>query len=157
MRNSLPGRRTRILVVLTALLVVLGSLMATPASAALTSREKKLAALVNKARVNHKRGKLQVSAKLSMLAHKHSSAMAAKDEPLLHSTSNQLLSYMGTVNCVARIGENVGTNYTVPAMHKAFMDSPGHRENILETYWTKVGVGVKKVDGMLWVTELFCV
>jgi uncharacterized protein YkwD len=40
--------------------------------------------------------------------------------------------------------------------HQAFMNSPGHRANILDRRFDRVGVGVyRDGTGQLWVTELF--
>ena len=40
--------------------------------------------------------------------------------------------------------------------HRALMDSPGHRANILEKRFTKIGVGVyHNANGEFWVTEMF--
>jgi uncharacterized protein YkwD len=150
-------RPLRFLALVLAGSIVLGTVQAQPASAALTDKEKKLVSLVNKARTNRGKSKLQVNAKLSELARKHSNVMVNQNNAVKHSTNKQLLSYMNKANCVARIGENVGAASTVPQMHQAFMNSPGHKQNILESYWKKVGVGIKKSDGRLWTTELFCV
>jgi uncharacterized protein YkwD len=157
--TTLTDRRRplRLLAVVLAGTIVLGAVQAQPATAELRDSEKKIASLINKARTQRGRSKLQVSAKLSELARKHSNAMANQNDPVKHSTTNQLLTYMKKSNCVARIGENVGAASTALEMHQAFMKSPGHKENILETYWKKVGVGVKKSGGRLWTTELFCV
>jgi uncharacterized protein YkwD len=157
--TTLTDRRRplRLLAVVLAGTIVFGAIQAQPATAALTDSEKKIASLINKARTQRGRGKLQVSATLSELARKHSNAMVNQNDPVKHSTTNQLLTYMDKANCAARIGENVGAASTALDMHQAFMKSPGHKENILATYWKKVGVGVKKSGGRVWTTELFCV
>ena len=53
-------------------------------------------------------------------------------------------------------GENVGYGPSTSAIHAAFMASPPHRANILNTRYTQVGVGVV-VDGggVTWVAEVF--
>lgn len=40
-------------------------------------------------------------------------------------------------------------------MHKAFMNSTGHRENILKKRATHVAIGVYKADGKVWVVQRF--
>lgn len=55
-------------------------------------------------------------------------------------------------------GENVG--WTQPAdaarLHSAFMSSPGHRANIMNSQFTHVGIGwMVDVNGRSWVTEVF--
>lgn len=47
-----------------------------------------------------------------------------------------------------------GTSGTVESLHQAFMNSSGHRANILGDF-TRVGVGVTVADGKMWVTEDF--
>lgn len=62
------------------------------------------------------------------------------------------------VNAVApdwqRAGENVGQGYDVPGLHQAFMNSPGHRANVLGDF-NYVGLGVVHANGFTWVAEVF--
>jgi uncharacterized protein YkwD len=52
-------------------------------------------------------------------------------------------------------GENVGVGATVASLHKAFMNSPEHRANILGNF-NYVGIGTSiQPDGTLWVTVDF--
>jgi hypothetical protein len=54
-----------------------------------------------------------------------------------------------------RLGENVGFSSTVDQVHTAYMNSPGHRANILGDY-NRVGVGaVRDANGRLWTTVVF--
>jgi uncharacterized protein YkwD len=53
-----------------------------------------------------------------------------------------------------RAGENVGYGSDVDALHRAFLNSPAHFDNVVGD-WTKVGVGVVIVDGTMWVTFNF--
>jgi hypothetical protein len=54
------------------------------------------------------------------------------------------------------VGENVGEGSSVSGIHSAFMGSSGHRENILSTSFTEVGIGTAhSSDGQLWVSEVF--
>lgn len=54
-----------------------------------------------------------------------------------------------------RLGENVGSSGTVDQVHVAYMNSPGHRANILGAY-NRAGVGaVRGSDGRLWTTVVF--
>jgi uncharacterized protein YkwD len=63
---------------------------------------------------------------------------------------------LGSVTSVWQaLGENVGMGIDLNAMHDAFMNSPGHRANILGDY-NYVGVGVKTdASGVSWVTVVF--
>ena len=62
----------------------------------------------------------------------------------------------------AIVGENIfycsvtSDTYNADFAHRSLMDSPGHRANILEPRFTKVGVGVyRDSSGRFWVTEMF--
>ena len=53
------------------------------------------------------------------------------------------------------LGENVGMGPSMSLLHKAFMDSPGHRANILGD-WSHIGISVKSADsGQLFITVIF--
>lgn len=63
----------------------------------------------------------------------------------------------------ARLGENVGVAHPgggevaesiVNRLHKAFMNSPGHRANVLGDY-TQIGLGAVWSNGSLWITVVF--
>lgn len=55
----------------------------------------------------------------------------------------------------SRIGENVGRGGSADSLHQAFMNSPGHRDNVLGDY-THVGIGPQRSDsGTLFVTFVF--
>lgn len=54
-----------------------------------------------------------------------------------------------------KLGENVGYGGTVSGLHLAFMNSPGHRANILDPAYTHVGVGVVVEGSRIWVAEVF--
>ncbi|MFN2614324.1 MAG: CAP domain-containing protein, partial [Actinomycetota bacterium] len=54
------------------------------------------------------------------------------------------------------VGENVGVGPDVATLHQAFIDSPEHRDNILERSYNQIGVGVAYgADGNIYVTEDF--
>ncbi len=54
-----------------------------------------------------------------------------------------------------RAGENVAVNYNAEGAHLAFMHSPGHRANILNTSYDEVGVAVVNDGDLLYVVEDF--
>jgi uncharacterized protein YkwD len=55
-----------------------------------------------------------------------------------------------------RSGENVGYNTDFEDLHRAWMASPGHRENILNPNYTVVGIGVaQNEDGLYYATQDF--
>jgi hypothetical protein len=53
------------------------------------------------------------------------------------------------------VGENVGRGGSELQVHNALMASPGHRENILHTAYTEVGIGIVARGGTVWVTQVF--
>lgn len=71
---------------------------------------------------------------------------------IFHSTSAQLSSV--TTGWLV-LGENVGKGGSASSLHRAFMESPSHKANILGDY-DQVGVGVGQDDGgKVYVTVLF--
>ena len=53
------------------------------------------------------------------------------------------------------VAENVGVGYSVKQLHDAFMGSTGHRNNILNPSYNRVGIGVVLSGGRIWVTVRF--
>lgn len=54
------------------------------------------------------------------------------------------------------LGENVGYGPTVIALHNAFMDSPGHRANVMKDTYNYAGVGVViDANSVIWVAVVF--
>lgn len=131
-------------------ILVAGGTVPSPAGAT-TDSEEKLFALVNQARENHDRRPLRLSQTLSRKAHRHSARMADEGTIFHHSCLSCLLSSWDW----DAIGENVGVGSTVRSVHRALMDSSSHRRNILSRAFTKVGVGVVRSGGRVWVTEIF--
>ena len=77
----------------------------------------------------------------------------AHTSPTLGSASEMLKNHG---YAFASVGENIAHHATVEKAQAAFMSSTGHRNNILGTQWTKVGVGVwKDAQGFVYVTQLF--
>ena len=52
-------------------------------------------------------------------------------------------------------GENIARSPSAGAAHEAFMESPGHRSNILSAGYTDVGIGVVRAGGKLYVCQIF--
>lgn len=93
---------------------------------------------------------LAVPGDLTAVAQRHSGRMAER-RSLYHNPN------LGSeVSGWRRVGENVGYGGDVAAVHRAFMDSPAHRDNVLDPAWTEVGAGtVTDSGGVLWVTVVF--
>ena len=104
---------------------------------------------VNAERVQRGLPRLQVASDLAKVARTHSVVMA--DKNLLHHNPRLATDVSGW----QRVSENVGRGRSVTSLHAAFMNSDGHRRNILDPQVTQIGVGVELRDGTVWVTKVF--
>jgi hypothetical protein len=137
-------------VVLAVAALVLALVPAAPEAAhADAGLEAEFVAAVNRERAAAGLPALQVAGDLVAVARRHSVRMA--DQTHLHHNPN----LAGDVSGWQKVGENVGRGPSVSAIHRAFMDSPGHRRNVLDGDWTQVGVGVEVRGSTIWVTEVF--
>lgn len=105
--------------------------------------------LINASRAAAGLAPLSVDGQLVSNARNHSAEMAAQGT-IFH---NAALASQITGNWVA-LGENVGVGPTVDDLHAAFMNSAGHRANILGDY-DRVGVGEVLSGSTIYVTEVF--
>ena len=54
------------------------------------------------------------------------------------------------------VGENIAYGYPTPeAVEDTWMNSPGHRANILNSGYTHIGVGAYNDNGTLYWTQVF--
>jgi uncharacterized protein YkwD len=107
--------------------------------------------LINETRTLYKRIGLRLNSRLSLVAQRHSARMAKLNR--LHHNPN-LVKDVGDMPWKI-LGENVGVGSTVNTLHKAFMNSPSHRANILRSAYRLVGIGVLSSGGRTWVTVVF--
>jgi uncharacterized protein YkwD len=148
-RTSRPGRWTTVVIVLSAAL----ALQAAPGfgTAPAAATEVSLASLIDQERASAGLGGLATADRLSDLARKHSAEMA----------DQQRLSHHSCLGCTLRgstwnvAGENVGAGSSIEAVHQEMMRSASHRDNVLRRAYDKVGVGIVRANGMVWVTEIF--
>ena len=124
--------------------------LAAPAANALSSNESCFFNAINAERTAVGRPKLTLMGDLTSNARAHSARMA-EDGTIYHNS--QLANQIGG-NWTA-LGENVGMGPTCDSIHDAFMASPGHKANILDTDYNQGGVGVVVKDGTIYVTEVF--
>ncbi|MDY7106597.1 MAG: CAP domain-containing protein [Actinomycetota bacterium] len=54
-----------------------------------------------------------------------------------------------------RLGENVGYGPSIERIHVAYLDSPTHRENVLNPVWTNCAVGVAHNGPYTFTVQLF--
>lgn len=129
-----------------------------------SSSEAELVALTNQARANAGLKALVVDSKLKSLARARSKDMIVRDyfshsiPPDGHSVFDEMSS---SGYCFKLAGENIGwNNYpddsATAAVHQAFMNSSGHRKNILGASWDVIGIGAYKgSDGKKMWTVIF--
>jgi uncharacterized protein YkwD len=149
--------------------IVQGSPNATRGNTAL---ELQIIQLVNSYRAAHGLGALAVNARLNVAADLHSRDMAAIGSRYGAATGMQHTLYGTTRPEVPdRLaaagydnwtysyawGENIAYGYTsASSVMTAWMNSPGHRANILSTSFTEIGVSARVgADGILYYTQNF--
>jgi hypothetical protein len=94
---------------------------------------------------------LQLDKGLRSHARDHTAEMIEAGE-IFHSSSDELKAAGG--KGWDKIGENVGRGQSPSSLHDAFMDSAGHKKNILGDY-NYVGIGTGSSNGYLYVTVVF--
>ena len=128
-----------------------------------SSSESQLVSLTNRARASAGLPSLKVDSTLTSVARWRSKDMITRNY-FSHSIPGygKVWDKLHAINyCYKVAGENIGWN-TYPddvataAIQDMFMDSPGHRANIMGTAWDHIGVGAYKgPDGKKMWTVLF--
>lgn len=142
------GNKKWLVVIMT---VVLSTIGIAAVAGADSGSEQGFLSAINSTRKANGLGPLSMDGSLQAHARKHTQDMIAAGE-IYHSTSAELKAAGGSG--WSRLGENVGRGGTVETLHKAFLDSSGHRKNILGDY-NFVGIGTDSKDGVLYVTVVF--
>ncbi len=142
-------------------------------SSGLTAEEQAFVELVNGERTRRGLCSLTVDPLLVRTARAHSREMCDRDYFDHHSPTPGLSTpmdrYLSSLNDIGAdtpdyllVGENIyycsisSDVYNVDYGHRALMNSPGHRANILEPRFQKIGLGVyRNAKGEFWVTEMF--
>ena len=122
------------------------------------AQEQKLLNLLNADRAANGLSALTLDPELSRIARIKSCDMKengyfAHTSPTYGNAAAMLTAFGYAYNGV---GENIAHHATVEKSEAAFMSSSGHRQNILGSQWTKVGIGVcVDNNGFVYVTQLF--
>lgn len=150
--HPVAARLNRLALALTTLALVLaalvtGAVTAQPAGA--TSTEDGVTSRLNGARTAHGLPALTTRGDLTEVARAQAGRMA-ESWTLFHNPN-----LTTDVTGWRYVGENVGYAPDTETVHAAFMGSPGHRANILDSDYTELGVGVVERDGRVWVVEVF--
>lgn len=140
-----------------ALTIACGMFAAVGNHAQRTVAEQYLSFSVNQERAAAGLPRLEWNGPLAYVAHQHAERMAAEN-----TMSHQLEGELGLVYRVGTTGtnfpllaENVGVGPSPLELHRALMDSPHHRENILDPKVNAVGIAAVFARGSLWVVEDF--
>lgn len=115
--------------------------------------------LTNRERtVRAERPRVRLDRQLSRIAKRHSRRMA--NQGVLHHNPN-LVRQVGDRRWSV-LGENVGVagqagsvRRTLRMLHHAFMQSRPHRRNIMYNRYRRIGVGLVRDNGRVWLTVVF--
>jgi len=151
--SPLTSRLDRVL--LACLLVLaLGVVAATPASAALPSAEQDFVTRINQERTSRSLKALTVCGGIVDVARAWSDKRATTSNRVGHNPSYTSQIPSGWTRAAENVAWGSGTSATVAVLHKSLMDSAGHRANILGDF-THIGVGVTVVSNQMYVTQNF--
>ncbi|MBU3179902.1 CAP domain-containing protein [Clostridium psychrophilum] len=130
-----------------------------PATTANNKLEKEVVTLVNKERAKQGLAPLKDNSQLSGVARTKSSDMA-KNNYFSHTSPTygspfDMMKQFGITYTAA--GENIAMGQqTAASVMTSWMNSPGHKANILSKDFTEIGVGVaKNSDGTIYWTQQF--
>lgn len=124
-----------------------------PAMASLDQSRWPMKRETNESRVGNGIRRVDLRDRMSELARRHSLRMARRGD--LFHTPNPASYYLQGKRW-STWGENVGyTSDGVERLQRLFMQSPGHRSNILNGRFRHVAIGTVRRDGVLWVTVFF--
>lgn len=109
--------------------------------------EQRMVELVNNERTKIGLSALRVEEKLVSIARKHSHDMFERRYFSHYSPEGQDVGFRAREGGIeyTLVGENLAYAPDVEMAHTGFMNSEGHRKNILDTAWTRIGIGV--IDG----------
>ena len=136
-------------VLLLTLLAAVTVPLASPAAAADGVAEAEFLSLINGERSRHGKAPLSVRGEVVPAARSWSDYMA-RQGAISHNPD--LVEQMPSD--WLRLGENVGVGGSVEGLHRAFMDSPGHRANVLGDF-NQAGIGVSYGPRGMFVTVDF--
>jgi hypothetical protein len=131
------------------LAVAVSSLFPAPAQADSAGDEASFVAKINELRGSKGLAPLQVNANLAAKARAWSTGMAAAGR-IWHSTLSD-----GITEDWRKLGENVGMGGSVDGLHRAFVNSPHHYENLVDPAFGFVGIGIVMNGDTIFVTEVF--
>ena len=138
-------RRSNAIRVIPALLLLAFALVpAAGATTNLSQGERSLLTAVNEVRAAHDLRPLQVDPTLVAAARAHSASLI-RDDVFTHGAFAARLARHGARG--PAFGENLawgtGSLASARSMVRSWLDSPGHRANLLRPGWTRIGIGLR--------------
>ena len=114
-------------------------------------RRDRMLQLLNQTRRSHGLALFRLNAELSHTAWQHSKRMAERNR-IFHT-----YDLYGAVRAYhpSTWGENVGMAGWLKRVRRCWMQSSAHRANILKGSFRRIGIGVVKARGGVWVTAIF--
>lgn len=129
----------------------------TPISSAVTADEAEMVALVNEARAANGLAALVIDPEMVAVARAHSADM--RDRDFFAHTNPAGTDPFDRMDAAGityrRAGENIALAGTVVRAHELLMDSDGHRRNILNADFGRMGIGIVESSRGLMITQLF--
>ena len=143
-RSNRTRRLVRVLALTLGLFVVAGA-----TTACNTPQQEQVGALINQTRRDHGRSQLGMNLQLTQKAQGWAQNLASRCT-LQHSNLASGITYNWRA-----LGENVGYGGSIGQVHTAYMNSSGHRANILDRRWTHMGTGVAYGCGRTFTVQVF--
>lgn len=140
-------RGTRVLRLAAATLLVL--LMGSTLTACQSSEQARVAQLVNQTRAQYGRSYLRDNLQLDQKAQAWAEYLASQNT-LKHSNLPSGISYQWR-----SLAENVGYGGSIEQVHQAYLNSAGHRANILDPRWNYMGTGVAWRGNRVFTVQVF--
>ena len=129
--------------------VVLTLLLSLSLTACRTSSQAQVASLVNQSRAAHGRGYLRDNWQLDRKAQSWANYLASIGR-LAHSNLASGITYRWRA-----LAENVGYGGSIGQVHNAYMNSPGHRANILDGRMNYLGTGAAWRGSKVFTVHVF--
>ena len=119
--------------------------------------EIRAAEIINERRAKHGLKPLKFDHEAAMVARMHSQDMV-KNGYFSHNSQDGRSPFdrlkKGGVK-YRKAGENIAINGSLEGAAEAWMNSPGHRKNILTESYGRTGMGIAKKGGRMWLTQVF--
>lgn len=147
MRLGTGSNTTRALRLAIAALLVL--VMGASLTGCQSSEQARVATLVNQTRAQYGRSYLRDNLQLDNKAQAWAEHLARLNT-LEHSNLPDNITYQWR-----SLAENVGCGGSIEQVHRAYLNSPGHRANILDPRWNYMGTGVAWRGNRVFTVQVF--